>query len=113
MRAKKGRARCRKTSELLSGTLTDSTSPITNRSSARNQSVRIAIQGAARHDHVGAAADRAADRVDVEASVDLEVDVVAAAGDEVTDFAEAGGKDPSRIDEMLTRAREIVSAALA
>ena len=28
------------------------------------------------------------------------------------DFAEAGGKDPSKIDDMLARAREIVTAAL-
>ena len=30
-----------------------------------------------------------------------------------TDFAEAGGKDASKIDEMLAKARELVTAALS
>ena len=39
--------------------------------------------------------------------------IVGGGGGGRPDFAEAGGKDPSRIDEMLSRARELVSAALS
>jgi alanyl-tRNA synthetase len=38
--------------------------------------------------------------------------VVGGGGGGRPDFAEAGGKDPSRIDELLGRAREMVTAAL-
>jgi alanyl-tRNA synthetase len=39
--------------------------------------------------------------------------IVGGGGGGRPDFAEAGGKDPSRIDEMLARARELVTSALA
>jgi len=38
--------------------------------------------------------------------------IVGGGGGGRPDFAEAGGKDPARIDEMLVRARELVTAAL-
>jgi alanyl-tRNA synthetase len=38
--------------------------------------------------------------------------IVGGGGGGRPDFAEAGGKDPSRIDELLSRAKEMVSAAL-
>jgi len=38
--------------------------------------------------------------------------IVGGGGGGRPDFAEAGGKDPARIDEMLARARELVTAAL-
>ena len=38
--------------------------------------------------------------------------IVGGGGGGRPDFAEAGGKDASRIDEMLARARELVQAAL-
>src|SRR6187401_3649399 len=39
--------------------------------------------------------------------------IVGGGGGGRPDFAEAGGKDPSQIDAMLARARELVGKALA
>jgi alanyl-tRNA synthetase len=39
--------------------------------------------------------------------------IVGGGGGGRPDFAEAGGKDTSRIDELLARAKELVSAALS
>jgi alanyl-tRNA synthetase len=38
--------------------------------------------------------------------------IVGGGGGGRPDFAEAGGKDPSQIDALLAKARELVSAAL-
>jgi len=38
--------------------------------------------------------------------------IVGGGGGGRADFAEAGGKDPSRIDDMLARARELVTSAM-
>ena len=39
--------------------------------------------------------------------------IVGGGGGGRPDFAEAGGKDPSRISDMLAKARELVTAALS
>ena len=53
------------------------------------------------------------DRVKAGALVKELAPIVGGGGGGRPDFAEAGGKDPTRIDEMLSRARELVSAALS
>ena len=53
------------------------------------------------------------DKVKAGALVKELAPIVGGGGGGRPDFAEAGGKDASKIDELLARARELVSAALS